>query len=85
MNNTETKVITPLEVKEGVWAGKVIRRARKEGRCEYWLGVPGQCKNIIKSGDLYMTGEQNGEAGGFGQERYCMDCAGADARKCLHE
>lgn len=36
---------------------------------------------IIKPGDSYAEGSPNDTAGGFGQDRYCLDCAGPEARE----
>lgn len=61
----------------GPWLGHPIRRARKAGRCDYWLGERGRCANRIEVGDEYVEGEMSDDfrAGGFGRDRYCMACA----------
>ena len=81
---------TPIEVKAGPWSGYVIRRARKAGRCEYFRGIDhqrsasenGRCPRAITAGDLYLAGELNMEAGGYGQARYCLTCAGPEVLAC---
>jgi hypothetical protein len=68
---------------EGGWLdGFPIRRARKPHRCNYWHGLHngGRCKTIIQPGDFYVEGEGNDEAGGFGNDRYCLPCAGPEAQ-----
>jgi hypothetical protein len=73
---------TPIEVISGPWEGHLIRRARKSGSCEYWKGANAGGRAPIKVGDLYMEGEHHpGKAGGFAAERWCMNCAGNDAKR----
>lgn len=69
-------------VADGTWKGQPIRRARKAHRCDYWHGSQngGRCKNTIQPGEDYVQGELNDDAGGFGHDRYCLDCAGPEAR-----
>lgn len=57
-----------------------VRTARKAGRCDYWRGSQngGRCHTPINPGDRYIEGETNDEAGGYGNDRYCFDCAGYD-------
>jgi hypothetical protein len=77
-----------LEVTKGPWAGHRIARARKAGRCDYWKGRfnGGRCPNVIAADDHYLNGENNPyKAGGYAQDRYCMDCAGEEARQALME
>ena len=68
---------TPRRMESGSWLGYTIRRARKSGRCDYWLGERGRCTNLIEVGDEYVEGELSDgfKAGGFGRDRYCMACA----------
>jgi hypothetical protein len=78
---------TPIEVERGPWKGHVIRRARKAGGCEYFRGFDprraafenGRCPRTIEVGDLYLAGEVTMDAGGYGQARYCLHCAGPEA------
>lgn len=79
----DNKVKTPINVTTGTWAGQKIRRARVGGQCDYWKGQEGRCTNYIKPGELYMSGELNEDAGGFGQDRYCLMCAGDDAYRAI--
>ena len=87
----DMKPKTPIQVNGGPWDGHVIRAARKIGRCDYFRGIRddrpasqnGLCPNVIRTGDLYLAGEMNDEAGGYGQDRYCLECAGVDARKSV--
>ena len=74
-----------ISVSEGTWRGQPIRRARKAYRCDYWRGAMngGRCAKRIAAGDYYMQGEANDEAGGFGYDRYCMECAGSEAQASL--
>jgi len=52
------------------------RTARKEFRCEYWLGAKGRCWNVITKGSRYFdTGEFSEKAGGFATDRICPECA----------
>lgn len=67
-------------VQSGTWRGNPIRKARKPGKCEYWRGEAGRCKAPIAAGDYYMQGEMNDAAGGYAADRYCMHCAGEEAR-----
>lgn len=69
---------TPIIVESGTWSGNLIRRARKAGRCDYWRGLSngGRCRNRIEPGDLYLEGEMNDDAGGYGADRYCLGCIG---------
>ncbi len=74
---------TPLEIKDGWLAGNMIRRARKPFTCGYWRGKlnGGFCKHVVQRGELYAEGEGDPyNAGGFGRDRYCLDCAGPEAR-----
>lgn len=72
---TPGPVKTPILVDSGTWRGNVIRRARKGSRCDYFHGAAiGKCKNRIEPGDLYLEGEMNDTAGGYGSDRYCMNC-----------
>jgi hypothetical protein len=67
---------------QGGWLdGHPIRRARKSYRCDYWRGLSngGRCNRPIRPSDLYVEGEMNDEAGGFGHDRYCPSCAGPEA------
>lgn len=76
----------PLRVTQGWLAGHRIRRARKEHRCDYWHGRAngGRCDKSIASDDFYVEGDISPDrAAGFGHDRYCLDCAGADARAAL--
>ena len=68
-------VSTPRQIESGPWLGHAIRRARKAGRCDYWLGERGRCTNRIEVGDEYLEGEFSDDAGGYGRDRYCMACA----------
>jgi hypothetical protein len=74
-----------IVVEKGTWRGAPIRKARKAGRCDYWRGAQagGMCAARIAPGDFYMQGEMNDTAGGWGSDRYCMDCAGPEAREAL--
>jgi len=74
---------TPITVTDGTWHGNYIRRARKVSKCDYWLGEAGRCKAVIAVGDLYLEGEMNEDAGGYGSDRYCMTCAGDEARAAI--
>ncbi|HET8638123.1 MAG TPA: hypothetical protein VFL96_14840 [Acidobacteriaceae bacterium] len=65
------------EITSGWLQGRMIRRARKAGRCaQYRL-----CKHEIQRGELYAEGELDPyTAGGFALERYCLPCAGEEAQ-----
>ena len=70
-----------MKIESGWLAGNAIRRARKPGRCNYWHGKTiGRCKHLIAVGELYAEGEPNDEAGGWARDRYCLECAGEEAR-----
>jgi hypothetical protein len=73
-----------ITVQTGTWAGQPLRVARKPHRCDYWHGLErGKCAAIILPGDYYLQGEMNDSAGGWGYDRYCMECAGEEARQSL--
>ena len=71
----------PVIIQDGWLQGHCIRRARKAHRCDYSHGFSGggRCKTIIQPGEIYAEGEGNERAGGFGNDRYCLPCAGYDA------
>lgn len=66
-----TNIQTPIKVSGGLYDGHMIRRARKAGKCH--------CGTVIDAGDLYLEGEGNNIAGGFGNERLCLNCGGPEA------
>ena len=72
-------------IQSGWLEGHPIRKARNAGQCDFWRGAlhGGCCKTMIKPGDYYAEGERNDDAGGFGRDRYCMECAGVEARAAL--
>lgn len=74
-----------IVVADGWLKGQPIRKARKAHRCDYFHGVRngGRCKTIIQPGSYYVEGEANDEAGGFGHDRYCLACAGEEARSSV--
>ena len=73
--NKETEM--PIEISAGPLAGHMIRKARKPGRCADYR----HCHTIIRPGDLYAEGDVDPyTAGGFANERLCLECAGPDAR-----
>lgn len=70
----------------GGWPdGHHIRTARKAHRCDYDHGVGngGRCKTIIQPGDRYVEGDANDGAGGYARDRYCLACAGDEARSSV--
>jgi len=68
-----------LVVEGGAWNGYLIRTARKEGQCNYSRGEGiGRCPNILKPGDQYVEGDVIDLP--FTRARYCMQCAGPEAR-----
>jgi len=82
-------VRTPIEIKSGWLAGHLIRRARKDCRCQYWRGSQngGVCNKPIGIGDLYVEGDGTGETSRNGillQYRYCVECAGEEAIAALN-
>jgi len=77
-----------MEITSGPWTGHLIRRARKSRICEYGITISGDptshCTRVIEPGDLYVEGELNPcKAGGYGQDSYCLDCAGSDAQEAI--
>ncbi len=76
-------------VQTGWLSGSAIRQARKEYRCDYWRGKSngGFCRKPITAGAFYVeSGEGNGESTRNGvllQDKYCLDCAGPEARASL--
>ena len=67
----------------GGWLDRhLIRRARKTHRCDAWLGSTryGRCANVILPGNYYAEGDPNDRAGGYGNDRLCLECAGPEAR-----
>lgn len=75
------------KVTEGTWKNHLIRRARKAHTCDYYRGRlnGGRCGAKIAVGDDYMEGEMNDDAGGFGHDRYCLECAGPEARAAAYQ
>lgn len=74
-------------IKTGWLQGHLIRKARKVHRCDYWRGTDkgGRCVNEIRAGDYYVEGEMDPErAGGYGVNRYCFECAGAEIRTAFY-
>jgi len=69
------------EIDGGWLKGHRISVARKRGRCEYNHGqsAGGRCQHIISVGEKYVQGEIRHN--GIGQERYCLACAGPEARR----
>jgi hypothetical protein len=84
---TQTGDTKMIVIQDGWLKGHCIRRARKAHRCDYTHGVynGGRCKTIIQPGDFYAEGEGNDSAGGFGNDRYCLSCAGYDATGYLSQ
>ena len=78
---------TPIEVTSGIWTGFLIRRARKSGQCQFYRGKlhGGMCQEVIQAGDLYLAGEGNYDAGGYGQDRYCKKCAADEINSVTKE
>lgn len=80
---------TPIRVQAGPWAGHMIRRARKAGHCHYWKGANngGTCRAPLAPGDLYLEGEPQYDfnPNPFAVERWCMECAGEEARAAIAE
>jgi hypothetical protein len=68
----------------GGWLdGNLVRTARKPHRCDFYPSAR-RC-NDISVGDRYCEGECNPDnAGGFGQYRYCFECAGYDRETLAH-
>lgn len=60
-------------VQRGWLAGEEIHRARKAGRCQYWLGKAGRCPNRIEVGGEYVYGEPVMFNNPFERERWCLD------------
>ena len=70
--------MSPRTITVEPWGALTVRRARKAGRCAYWLGAAGRCPERIEPGDEYIEGDMDpGIAGGFGRERWCMKHAEA--------
>ncbi len=71
-----------IRINGGWLDGHLIRRARKAHRCDAWLGWKrGRCDNVILPGSYYAEGEPNDRAGGYGDDRLCLECAGPEARE----
>ncbi len=66
----------PTTIRDGWLAGSIVRTARKEHGCDYWLGTSngGVCGKTIRAGERYAEGDRNATAGGFGFDRYCLAC-----------
>jgi hypothetical protein len=60
-------------IREGWLQGHCIRRARKAHRCVC-------CGTNIPPGEAYAEGEGNDDAGGYGNDRFCLPCAKAMRR-----
>jgi len=56
----------------GPFAGCAIRKARKPGRCHYWLGEAGRCTHEIQTGELYVEGEPLCGGSPFARQRWCL-------------
>lgn len=69
-----------ITVEDGWLKGSPIRTARKDHRCadaarSERLGLT-KCLRVIRKGDKYVEGDCDPDyAGGFGHDRYCMECA----------
>ena len=75
------QVRTPIRIEGGWLDSHFIRRARKPGRCDFFRSLKeGRCRAVIAAGELYAEGEGNDDAGGYGNDRYCLGCAGDEAR-----
>ena len=76
-----------IVIHDGWLKGHCIRRARKAHRCDFdRVAIDDcgkrtliRCKAGIQPGQAYAEGYRNDSAGGFGNERYCLSCAGYDA------
>lgn len=74
-----------LTVQGGWLDGSLIRKARKQYRCQYWRGKQngGTCKKPIMPGDYYVEGEMSDAGqtrnGVFLLDKYCPECAGPEA------
>ena len=81
----EWEKVMGLEVKGGWLDGSPIRQARKPYKCEYWRGKAngGRCNKLITVGSFYVEGEISDEGqtrnGAFLRDKYCPECAGAEA------
>jgi hypothetical protein len=77
----------PIIIAEGWLKGHCSRRARKAHRCVYdrvsfddrGKRTLIRCKINIQPGEAYAEGDRNDDAGGFGNDRFCLTCAGYDA------
>lgn len=70
-----------MRLMEAGWMkGSVIRTARKRHRCNYWMGTTngGRCRHIIQPGEDYVEGDPNDDAGGYGNDRICMEHASVE-------
>ena len=73
------------EVQGGWLDGSLIRKARKQYRCNYFRGksAGGYCRKIIRVGEYYIEGEMSDAGqtrnGVFLVDKYCPECAGPEA------
>lgn len=55
--------------------GRRVRQARKAGTCDYLNGVIWRkYPHTVQPGALYVEGDPNESAGGYGNDRYCLAC-----------
>jgi hypothetical protein len=72
-----SNAISPARtVESGTFAGCRIRTVRKSGKCAGFR----HCGTVLQPGDCYVEGDVDiDKAGGFGHDRLCLPCAGAQA------
>jgi hypothetical protein len=67
-----------IQIQGGWLDRRLIRRARKATFCY-------NCESDILPGNHYAEMEVDPDvAGGFGQKKLCMVCAGPEAREAVH-
>jgi hypothetical protein len=71
----------PAQIIGGWLEGKMVRQARKAGRCAYWRGLgKGRCETRIEKGHFYAEGDYDDVSPNpFVLTRYCLHCAGPEA------
>ena len=78
------KIRKAVTIDHGWLEGNVCRTARKPHRCQACNSKgpgTGRCTNIIQPGERYVEGEMELYSHPNARERYCLECAGPEARE----
>ena len=72
---------SPFIVDLGWLEGRIVRTARKPGQCHNHFVGGKRCPIFIQPGDLYVEGDVVDLP--FTRARYCLTCAGPEARESI--